>query len=169
MTTRRTIHALLAIAAACGGASRGAGAVVTPSAQALDESPDSELARTTFADALTVVLPAMTRLGPGVLARDLEVGTGALARPGREVRVTYLAYLADGTEVDRSGPGDAPLRFTIGEGKVIRGWDLGVRGMKLGGTRQLVVASRHAYGRRPMGRVPANAVMVFVVRLEEVR
>jgi FKBP-type peptidyl-prolyl cis-trans isomerase len=57
----------------------------------------------------------------------------------------------------------------VGEGQVIRGWDLGVRGMKTGGTRQLVVPSRYAYGSREVGKIPPNSVLVFVVRLDGVR
>lgn len=128
-----------------------------------------EVERTTFAEELNVVLLAMTRLPTGIYYRDIEVGTGVPAMPGREVLMTYIAYLADGTEVDRTAPGARPLPFKVGEGQVIRGWDLGVRGMRTGGTRQLVVPSRYAYGARRVGKVPANSVMVFVVRLDGVR
>jgi FK506-binding nuclear protein len=84
--------------------------------------------------------------------------------------MTYIAYLADGTEVDRTASGARPLAFKVGEGQVIRGWDLGVRGMKTGGTRQIVVPSRYAYGSRGSPpKVPPNAVMVFLVRLDGVR
>jgi FKBP-type peptidyl-prolyl cis-trans isomerase len=91
------------------------------------------------------------------------------ATAGREVLMSYIAYLPDGTEVDRTAPGARPLAFKVGDGVVIRGWDLGVRGMRVGGTRQLVVPSRYAYGVRGSGKVPPNAVMVFVVRLDGVR
>lgn len=124
---------------------------------------------TTFADSLNVVLLAMTKLPTGIYYRDLEEGTGVPAMPGREVLMTYIAYLPDGTEVDRTPPGGRPLAFKVGEGQVIRGWDLGVRGMKTGGTRQLVVPSRFAYGNREVGKVPANSVLVFLVRLDGVR
>ena len=128
-----------------------------------------EVERTVFAEELDVVLLAMTRLPPGVYYRDIEEGTGARASPGREVFMAYIAYLANGTEVDRTARGDGPLVFKVGEGTVIRGWDLGVRGMRTGGTRQLVVPSRYAYGSKAVGKVPANSVMVFVVRLDRVR
>lgn len=128
-----------------------------------------EVERTVFAEELNVVLLAMTRLSTGVYYRDIEEGTGVPASPGREVYMTYIAYLADGTEVDRTAPGARPLLFKVGDGVVIRGWDLGVRGMRTGGTRQLVVPSRYAYGAKQVGKVPANSVMVFVVRLDAVR
>ena len=121
-----------------------------------------------FAEALNVVPLAMERHPAGLLWRDIEVGTGTPAMPGREVRMTYIAYLPDGTEVDRTPPGRPPLAFTLGNGTVIRGWDLGVRGMKVGGTRQLVIPPRLAYGARSVGRIPRNATLVFVVRLDRV-
>ena len=121
-----------------------------------------------FAEALNVVPLAMERHPAGLLWRDIEVGTGTPAMPGREIRMTYIAYLPDGTEVDRTPPGRPPLAFTLGNGTVIRGWDLGVRGMKVGGTRQLVIPPRLAYGARSVGRIPPNATLVFVVRLDRV-
>lgn len=154
---------LILTGVACTGAPRGPEGA-TPAA-----SPADEVERTSFAPALNIELAGMTRSSEGVYHRDLEVGTGGAAAPGREVRVTYVAYLASGREVDRSAAGEPALAFTVGDGRVIRGWDLGVRGMKVGGVRQLVVPSRLAYGARAVGEVPARAVMVFVLRLEGVR
>ncbi len=128
-----------------------------------------EVERTVFAAELNVVLLAMTRLPTGVYYRDIEEGTGVRVAAGREVYVRYIASLANGTEVDRTAPGGPPLLFKVGDGVVIRGWDLGMRGMRTGGTRQIVVPSRYAYGTKAVNRVPANSVMVFVVRLERVR
>lgn len=132
------------------------------------ESGETPFAGVVFADELNVVPLAMERHPAGLLWRDIEVGTGTPASPGREVRLRYIAYLPDGTEVDRTPTGGAPLAFTLGNGTVIRGWDLGVRGMRVGGTRQLVVPPRLAYGRQRIGRIPPNATLVFVVRLERV-
>ncbi len=130
--------------------------------------PADAFAGIAFAEALNVVPLAMERHPAGLLWRDIEVGSGPPAMPGREVRMTYIAYLPDGTEVDRTPPGRPPLAFTLGNGTVIRGWDLGVRGMKVGGTRQLVIPPRLAYGARSVGRIPPNATLVFVVRLDRV-
>jgi FKBP-type peptidyl-prolyl cis-trans isomerase len=166
----RTLVSLLTLTlGACGGAPR-----VTAGAPELGADPalavrEGEVERTAFAEDLNVVLLAMTRLPTGIYYREIEEGTGVPATPGREVLMTYIAYLADGTEVDRTAPGARPLAFKVGDGQVIRGWDLGVRGMRTGGTRQLVVPSRYAYGTRATGKVPANAVMVFLVRLDRVR
>lgn len=157
--------------ASCGGA-RAAGDAGTPAAASEDASldeRDAQLEATVFAKDLNVVLLAMTRMPTGIYYRDIEEGTGLQASPGREVLMSYIAYLADGTEVDRTAAGARPLAFEVGKGTVIRGWDLGVRGMRIGGTRQLVVPSRYAYGIRTAGKVPANSVMVFIVRLDGVR
>jgi FKBP-type peptidyl-prolyl cis-trans isomerase FkpA len=167
---RAAIAAMSVAAGACGGGTGAAASAPTPAAEtaALD-ARDEQLQATTFAPDLNVVLLAMTRLPTGIYYRDVEEGTGVPAMPGREVLMTYIAYLPDGTEVDRTAPGARPLAFTVGEGQVIRGWDLGVRGMRTGGTRQIVVPSRYAYGSRAVGKVPANSVMVFLVRLDGVR
>lgn len=169
-TTALILTLLAGALAGCGG-SRAAG-MPEPTADAADamlDERDAQLEATTFAPDLNVVLLAMTRLPTGIYYRDIEEGTGVPAMPGREVLMSYIAYLADGTEVDRTAPGARPLAFEVGEGTVIRGWDLGVRGMRTGGTRQLVVPSRYAYGSRATGKVPANSVMVFVLRLDGVR
>lgn len=162
----------LLASAACGGGGN-AGAAPSPEVASEDATlneRDEQLQATTFGPDLNVVLLAMTRMPTGIYYRDVEEGTGVPAMPGREVLMTYIAYLADGTEVDRTAPGGRPLAFKVGEGQVIRGWDLGIRGMRTGGTRQLVVPSRYAYGSRGSpGKVPANAVMVFLVRLDGVR
>jgi FKBP-type peptidyl-prolyl cis-trans isomerase len=160
---------LIATSIACSGGAAGSSTPVPASEDASLGARDEQLQATTFAPDLNVVLLAMTRLPTGIYYRDVEEGTGVPAMPGREVLMTYIAYLPDGTEVDRTAPGARPLAFTVGKGEVIRGWDLGVRGMKTGGTRQIVVPSRYAYGSRSVGKVPANSVMVFLVRLDGVR
>ena len=115
---------------------------------------------------LNVVLLAMTRLSTGIYYRDIEEGTGVPAASGREVSVTYIAYLANGTEVDRTAPGARPLLFKVGDGVVIRGWDQGVAGMKVGGTRTLVIPSELGYGARGAGgAIPPNATLLFDVEL----
>lgn len=144
-------------------------AAATPAPELESAATQGEVERTTFADDLNVVLLAMTRLPTGIYYRDIEEGTGVPATAGREVLVSYVAMLPDGTEIDRTAPDARPLAFKVGEGIVIRGWDLGVRGMRVGGTRQLVVPSRFAYGPRGTAKVPPNSVMVFVMRLDGVR
>lgn len=160
---------LAALVTACAAKTSVTDDALAPSEDPSLAGPVGEVERTAFADDLNVVLLAMTRLPTGIYYRDIEEGKGVPAMPGREVLMTYVAYLADGKEVDRTAPGARPLAFKVGEGQVIRGWDLGVRGMKTGGTRQLVVPSRYAYGSREVGKIPPNSVLVFVVRLDGVR
>jgi FK506-binding nuclear protein len=71
--------------------------------------------------------------------------------------------------VERSVPTEPPVRFRLGEGQVIRGWDVGMRGMRAGGTRLLVVPARLAYGSEGTDKVPPHAVLVFVISLDGVR
>lgn len=166
--TRACVLVVAFLLGGCGGRGPAAESPTPAVDPALAVTP-GEVERTAFAEELDVVLLAMTRLSTGIYYRDIEEGTGVPASPGREVYMTYIAYLANGTEVDRTAPGARPLVFKVGDGVVIRGWDLGVRGMRTGGTRQLVVPSRYAYGTKQVGKVPANSVMVFVVRLDAVR
>ena len=101
---------------------------------------------------------------------DLVVGTGAVAETGKSVAVHYRGTLTDGTEFDSSRKHGAPFSFPLGAGKVIPGWDEGVKGMKVGGKRKLVVPPDMAYGERGAGGViPPNATLVFEVELLDVK
>jgi hypothetical protein len=124
--------------------------------------------RTTFAPELGVDLAKMQRLPSGVYMRDIETGSGATAAPGREVTIGYILYLPDGRELERSEAGGPQARFRIGDGQAIRGWDTGLRGMRAGGTRLLVIPARLAYGREGTDKVPPHAVLVFVISLDSV-
>ena len=123
----------------------------------------------TYAAGLKVDLKNSTRLPSGVYFRDITIGTGTAVAAGQQVSVHYVASLADGKIVDQNGPKDQPYMFTLGAGRVIRGWDEGVVGMKAGGTRQLIVPPELAYGPGGSGPVPPNAVMVFTVDLPSAR
>jgi len=116
-----------------------------------------------------VSLAEMTRAEEGYFYRDVELGpaSGAEAVGGRTVRISYVVRLADGKEVDRVEP-EEPVSFRIGEGVVIRALDRGIRGMRVGGTRQLVVPPELGYGARGAGAIPPRAVLVMMVRLEGV-
>jgi len=126
-----------------------------------------DLTTVTFGVEAEVTLAEMTRHERGYYYRDVEVGGGTLADAGRTVQVAYVVRLADGREVDRADT-DRPLRFRVGDESMVAAFDSGVRGMRVGGTRQLVVPPRLAYGARGAGPVPPNAVLVMMVRLERV-
>lgn len=101
---------------------------------------------------------------------DLVEGTGAVAEPGKKVTVHYRGTLTDGTEFDASRNHGEPFSFSLGAGEVIDGWDLGVKGMKVGGKRKLVVPPKLGYGERGAGNViPPNATLVFEVELLDVK
>jgi FKBP-type peptidyl-prolyl cis-trans isomerase len=96
---------------------------------------------------------------------DLKVGTGDVAAAGDIVRVHYTGWLTDGTKFDSSLDRKEPLRFWLGKGQVIKGWDEGVAGMKVGGKRQLHIPWRLAYGDKGNGNIPPKADLVFDVEL----
>jgi FKBP-type peptidyl-prolyl cis-trans isomerase len=98
---------------------------------------------------------------------DEVVGTGEEAKNGDEVTVHYIGMLTDGTVFDASrNRGDEGFTFTLGAGQVIKGWDEGVLGMKIGGKRHLTIPSDMAYGNRAVGSViPANSPLIFEVEL----
>jgi FKBP-type peptidyl-prolyl cis-trans isomerase FkpA len=103
--------------------------------------------------------------------QDLVVGSGAEAAPGHKVTVHYTGWLqkpdgSAGAKFDSSVDRHDPFRFSLGEGQVIRGWDEGVAGMKVGGKRKLVIPSELGYGARGAGGViPPNATLIFDVEL----
>ena len=105
----------------------------------------------------------------GLQRADVEVGTGAEATPGRTVVVHYTGRLTNGDTFDSSRKRDEPFAFTLGAGEVIRGWDEGVAGMRVGGKRALVIPPALGYGNRAVGPIPANSTLVFDVELLEVR
>lgn len=101
---------------------------------------------------------------------DLKEGTGATARPGRMVSVHYRGTLTNGTEFDSSHKHGAPFEFRLGAAQVIRGWDDGVEGMKVGGQRKLVIPPSLGYGATGAGGViPPNATLVFEIELLDVK
>lgn len=105
----------------------------------------------------------------GLIFEDSILGTGAEAKAGRMVVVHYTGWLTDGTKFDSSKDRDDPFSFPLGGRRVIAGWDEGVAGMKVGGTRKLTIPPELGYGARGAGGViPPNATLVFEVELLEV-
>ncbi len=100
---------------------------------------------------------------------DLVFGTGAEAIPGKTVSVHYVGTLTNGTKFDSLRDRNEPFEFTLGAGQVIRGWDDGVAGMKVGGKRKLTIPPELGYGARDMGVIPPNSTLVFEVELLDVK
>ena len=113
---------------------------------------------------------------PDFTTTDTMIGSGAEAVAGKMVAVQYSGWLYDagkpnhkGKRFDASEPGK-PFIFQLGAGRVIKGWDMGVPGMKVGGHRTLVIPSDLAYGRRGAGnKIPPDSTLIFDIELLEVR
>jgi FKBP-type peptidyl-prolyl cis-trans isomerase len=98
---------------------------------------------------------------------DIKVGTGPEAVSGKQVTVNYTGWLTNGKKFDSSLDAGRPFSFSLGAGQVIKGWDEGVAGMKVGGKRQLRIPSDLAYGNRSVGNglIPPNSTLIFDVEL----
>ena len=102
----------------------------------------------------------------GLTIEDTVVGEGAAAASGRDVTVHYAGWLADGTQFDSSKEKRDPFEFTLGKSEVMAGWEEGLNGMRVGGTRKLVVPPQLAYGEAGAGdTIPPNATLTFEVEL----
>ena len=112
----------------------------------------------------------VTIMDNGLVMEDLVIGEGAEAQDFNKVVVNYTGKLEDGSVFDSSlKPGSGPYTFTLGVGSVIKGWDMGVKGMKVGGKRKLKIPAELGYGAKGAGNViPPDAVLIFDVELLEV-
>jgi FKBP-type peptidyl-prolyl cis-trans isomerase len=120
--------------------------------------------------------PAPPEVDPGKMVvtasglnyTDLVAGDGAAAVAGQTVKVHYTGWLMDGTKFDSSLDRGTPFQFPLGAGRVIKGWDEGVEGMKVGGKRLLIIPPELGYGSRAAGPIPPNSVLKFEVELLEI-
>ncbi len=126
-------------------------------------TPEVPIEQTTFAASLGVDLSASTKLPSGMYLRDVSQGMDPAATNGATVLMKYTGWLANGTQFDSNQT--SGFRFSLGAGEVIRGWDLGVPGMKTGGTRQLIIPPALGYGASGTGPIPGNAVLIFNVTM----
>ncbi|WP_320677232.1 FKBP-type peptidyl-prolyl cis-trans isomerase [Prochlorococcus sp. MIT 1300] len=111
--------------------------------------------------------PQMT--SSGLMITEISLGTGDEASAGQTVSVHYRGTLENGNEFD-SSYGRGPFTFPLGAGRVIKGWDEGVAGMKVGGKRKLVIPPELGYGSRGAGQViPPNATLIFEVELLSIK
>ncbi|MDF5714281.1 MAG: FKBP-type peptidyl-prolyl cis-trans isomerase [Rhizonema sp. NSF051] len=122
------------------------------------------IASKTMSDANTVTTPS------GLKYVEIKEGTGATPKPGQTVVVHYTGTLENGTKFDSSRDRNDPLKFKIGVGQVIKGWDEGLSTMKVGGRRNLIIPPELGYGSRGAGGViPPNATLLFDVELLKIQ
>ena len=107
----------------------------------------------------------------GLKYQDLVLGDGAVAESGKRVSVHYTGWLTDNTKFDSSLDRGKPFEFVLGQGQVIRGWDEGVKGMRVHGKRRLTIPSDLGYGAAGAGggQIPPNATLIFEVELLDVK
>lgn len=115
-------------------------------------------------------VPSSANSSASFKIEDLKVGTGKEARAGDTVEVNYLGTLTNGTKFDSSYDRKQPFDFHLGAGEVIKGWDQGVVGMKIGGKRRLTIPPELGYGAAGAGTlIPPNATLVFEVELLQIK
>jgi FKBP-type peptidyl-prolyl cis-trans isomerase len=112
--------------------------------------------------------PVAADPAPVLKIDELRVGDGPVATRGKIVKVHYTGYLPDGSRFD-STVDRKPLQFQLGEGTVLKGWDLGVQGMKVGGKRKLTIPPALAFGERTVGQIKPHTTLVFDVELVSVQ
>lgn len=105
----------------------------------------------------------------GLKILDEKLGEGNPVKPGDTVTVNYLGTLENGTKFDSSYDRNAPFTTQIGVGQVIKGWDEGIVGMKVGGKRKLIIPAALGYGDRSAGSIPPNATLIFEVELVAIK
>ena len=176
MIVRRSFTGLTVflVTAACGGGDAPAGDGAENTAEEASagspcaNAPETLMIEVTYSPEVAVDLGAMECSASGLHWRTLAEGDGAEAADGDTVHVHYTGRLPDGSTFDSSRGGD-PYSFALGQGRVIEGWDEGLRGMRVGGRRVLVIPPHLGYGSSGAGGViPPDATLVFEVELVEV-
>jgi hypothetical protein len=152
---RLSILGTFFVLAACAGGGGSASPAASPSPSAGPQ----------LAPGLGIDLAEYTRTPMGLYYKDLKEGEGKAAVANSRVVVAYRGYLASGVPIDSSGG----FSINISSDPIIRGWKLGIPGMKEGGVRNLVIPSELAYGSREVGRVPPFSTLVFQIQLRQVR
>lgn len=142
---------------------------VRPAGAALASTSRTRRSMPEFDPSLNVDLSTTTETATGLHYLDVKPGEGAQARAGQTVRVHYTGWLTSGSKFDSSRDRGEPLEFPLGRGQVIRGWDEGVAGMKVGGVRRLIIPPALGYGARGIGPIPPNSTLVFEVELVGIR
>ena len=112
--------------------------------------------------------PSVNTAVTQLIVVDVALGTGAVANSGNRITVSYSGFLFDASGVETKGrqfDSSNAFTFTLGSGQVIKGWDQGLIGMRVGGLRRLTIPPSLGYGNQAVGTIPANSTLVFDVRL----
>lgn len=133
------------------------------------EDPVPTIETTTFAASLGVNLAASTLQTNGVYYRDITVGTGATVAAGAHLYVHYTGWLPNGGAFDSNQAPATPFDFYYGQDNVITAWNHGFTGMKVGGTRQLVIPPSAGYGSQAAGAIPPYSILVFNVTVVDLK
>ncbi|CAL1533874.1 unnamed protein product [Lymnaea stagnalis] len=120
------------------------------------------------AETTTSTTPKKRVVAGGTIVEDIKVGHGPEAKPGKMASVYYVGVLAKSNKRFDSCTEGKPFRFKLNQGEVIKGWDVGVTGMKVGGKRKITVPASQAYGNVKQGPIPPNSTLVFEVELKAV-
>lgn len=100
-----------------------------------------------------------------VIVKDVVVGQGSEVKTGQKIVAHYILSLSDGTVIQNSKDFGQPFQFTLGAGEVIKGWEEGFAGMKVGGVRTIIIPPELAYGANQVGPIPPNSTLIFTVEL----
>ncbi len=179
MTRNAVRRLLLAVSASAALAATGCSKLTSPPSEQASPDPSASAGSTaapgstasaaaagTAANAPAAAAAAAPAGSDKLVSVDEQVGTGAEAKTGDAVSVHYVGTLTNGTEFDSSRKRNQPFKFTLGQGKVIKGWDQGVVGMKVGGKRKLTIPPSLGYGARGAPPViPPNSTLVFEIEL----
>ncbi len=156
---------------ACGGgdaqpATSEAGAeTASPAATPGAMADEMSAVATEYAPSLGVDLSTMKQMDGGLYYQDITEGSGEAAKAGDHVVTNYTGWLPDGTKFDSSFDRHEPIDFDLGAGGMIKGWDEGVVGMKVGGKRRLVIPPGLGYGKQANGPIPPMSTLVFEIDL----
>lgn len=133
-----------------------------------DRLPPPTPEEITYASSLNINLSQFSRTALGVFTQDQVVGTGATIVAGDSVSVGYTGWLPNGVQFDTNLPNGTPFRFRLGADRsAVVGFQDGVIGMRVGGTRRIIIPSPLAYGRTGQGSIPGNAVLIFSITMSQ--
>ncbi len=169
MTKHSAVCAVLAVLALAGCQPKSAPKTESSAPPAAPAAPAAPVVAATDT-AVWEVTGTLVTTGSGLRYWDASIGTGAEAKAGMTVSVHYVGRLESGEVFDQSYSRGAPIVFRLGAGQVIKGWEQGIEGMKVGGRRKLVIPSPLAYGDAGYGGlIPPKATLVFQVTLTDAR